>query len=140
MKHGGQWPDFQMRFFKKSALKGYKNDLHEVAEFEGKEGKLQSHLIHLKHDNISDMVTKTNKWSAIEAKLLLDANHPQMVWWRFFRIMATELWIRLIKQGGFLDGKEGIIYGMYQMWSRFVTYAKLWEMQISKEKHETSNL
>lgn len=131
-KHGGQWPDYQMRFFLKSKLKGYKNDLHELAQFEGKEGKLKNPIIHHKHDNLSDMVIKTNKWSEIEAKELFNSGHPRMVWWRFLRIMMTELWFRLIKQGGVLDGGEGIMYSIYQSWSKFVTYGKLWEMQIKK--------
>jgi glycosyltransferase involved in cell wall biosynthesis len=139
MKHGGQWPDYQMRFFRKDKLKGYKNDLHEVAEFEGKEGHLSNPLIHLKHDNLSDMVTKSNKWSLIEAKLLFDTKHPQMVWWRFIRIMMTELWVRLVIQKGILDGGEGIIYSIYQAWSKFMTYGKLWEMQIADHAKSTTD-
>jgi hypothetical protein len=77
------------------------------------------------------MVKKTNKWSEIEAKMLFDSNHPRMTWWRFFRIMATELWHRLIMKKGFLDGVEGVIYAIYQMWSKFITYAKLWELQLN---------
>ena len=76
------------------------------------------------------MVEKTNKWSETEAKLLYDANHPPMKWWRFARIMLTEIWLRLIKSKGYKDGAEGIIYSFYQVWSRFLTYAKLWEMQL----------
>jgi glycosyltransferase involved in cell wall biosynthesis len=132
-KHSDQWPDYQMRFFKKDKLKGYRNDLHELAEFEGQQGNLQAPLIHLKHDNLSGMVKKTNKWSELEAKMLYESGHPRMVWWRFIRIMLTELWIRLIKQGGMRDGMEGIIYSIYQMWSKFITYGKLWEMQIGKD-------
>jgi len=47
--------------------------------------------------------------------------------------MSQELWYRLIVKGGILDGPEGILYGVYQMWSRFVTYVKLWEMQINNK-------
>ena len=79
------------------------------------------------------MVEKTNKWSEIEAKLLFEAGHPKMSWWRFFRIMATELWYRLIRLKGFLDGVEGVIYAIYQMWSKFITYGKLWEMQTERK-------
>lgn len=136
MKHAGQWPDYQMRFFKKSSLIGYKNQLHEIAEFRGEEGKLKNYLVHIKHDNLSDMVTKTNRWSDIEAKLLYDSGHPLMVWWRFIRIMLTELWIRVVRQKGILDGFEGLLYAIYQMWSKFITYAKLWELQ---KQHQIKN-
>ena len=128
-KHGGQWPDYQKRLFKRTALKKWSGDLHEQPIINGKLGHMVSPIIHIKHDNLSDMVTKTNKWSHIEAENLLQSGHPQMVWWRFIRIMMTEGWIRLIKQKGILDGPEGIIYGIYQMWSKFISYGKLWELQ-----------
>jgi glycosyltransferase involved in cell wall biosynthesis len=130
-KHGGQWPDYQKRLFKRTALKKWSGDLHEQPVIDGKLGHMVSPIIHIKHDNLSDMVTKTNKWSHIEAENLLKSGHPQMVWWRFIRIMMTEGWVRLIKQKGILDGVEGIIYSIYQMWSKFISYGKLWELQFA---------
>lgn len=129
MRHGGWWPDYVKRLFKKSALKKWVGDLHEEPVFSGSIGHLQNPIVHLKHDNLSEMVEKTNNWSVIEAKLLLDSGHPKMSWWRFFRIMKTEFFYRFFIKLGFLDGPEGVIYALYQMWSKFVTYSKLWEMQ-----------
>jgi hypothetical protein len=131
-KHGGQWPDYQKRLFKRTDLKKWSGDLHEQPIIKGNLRHMTSPLIHIKHDNLSDMVTKTNKWSYIEAENLLKSGHPGMVWWRFIRIMMTEGWIRLIKQKGILDGPEGIIYSIYQMWSKFITYGKLWELQVGE--------
>jgi glycosyltransferase involved in cell wall biosynthesis len=133
MIHGGWYPDYVERLFKKDMLKKWNGKLHERPVFEGKLGYLKSPLTHLKHDDISEMVEKTNKWSQIEGKLMLDSNHPKMVPWRFIRIMITELWLRLVKNRGIKDGSEGIIYSFYQMWSKFISYAKLWEMQESKK-------
>lgn len=144
MKHGGWWPDYVKRLFKKDKLKGWVGELHEEPVLQGELGYLKNPLIHIKHDNLSEMLEKTNKWSEIEAKLLYHAGHPKMSWWRFPRIMLSELWLRLIIKMGFLDGVEGVIYAIYQMWSRFVTYGKLWEMQLkthnSKLIYEGSNL
>lgn len=129
MRHGGWWPDYVKRLYKKSALRKWVGELHEEPVFEGNMGHLEEPMIHLKHDNLSEMVEKTNNWSEIEARLLLEAGHPPMSWWRFFRVIKTELLYRLIIKRGLLDGAEGIIYSIYQAWSKFVTYAKLWEIQ-----------
>lgn len=137
MKYGGWWPDYVKRLYKKSLLKRWTGDLHEEPVFEGRMGHLKNPIIHLKHDNLSEMIEKTNKWSEIEAKLLFDAGHPKMSWWRFFRVMATELWYRLAVKKGLLDGVEGVIYAIYQMWSKFITYAKLWEMQKNADKRRS---
>ena len=134
MMHGGWWPDDVKRLFKIKSLKGWENDLHEEPEVVGVMGKLTYPLVHLKEDNLSEMIVKTNKWSEVEAKLLFDAKHPKMTWWRFPRIMFTEFWYRFIILRGFMDGVEGTIYSIYQMWSKFMTYAKLWEMQQKEYK------
>jgi len=129
MVHGGWWPDYVKRLFKKDTLTRWVNELHEEPEYKGSMGHLRESLLHLKHDSLSEMVEKTNRWSEIEAKLLFESRHPKMSWWRFIRIMLSELWLRLIIKKGFLDGIEGVIYTFYQMWSRFITYGKLWEKQ-----------
>jgi glycosyltransferase involved in cell wall biosynthesis len=131
MLHGGEWPDYQIRLFSPDSKFEWHGDLHERPIYQGELGHLNHPIIHLKHDKLSEMVEKTNKWSEVEAKLLFDANHPRMTWWRFLRIMMTELLDRLIIKRGFLDGPEGIIYSYYQAWSKFLTYAKLAEMQNS---------
>ena len=134
MKHGGWWPDYVKRLFKRKHLEKWEGKVHEEPVFEGKIGHLENSMVHIKETDISDMVAKTNRYSEIEAELLFKANHPKMSWWRFLRIMLGELWYRLIIQRGFLDGAEGVIFSFYQSWSKFVTYAKLWELQIDKTK------
>lgn len=129
LKHGGWWPDRVLRLIKKSALNKWEGEVHEQPKIDGSVGSLKNTLIHLKEDDLSDMVEKTNRYSMYEAKLLYEANHPPMVWWRFINVMGRELWYRLVTKLGFLDGPEGIIYCAYQGYSRFVTYAKLWELQ-----------
>ena len=128
-KYGGQKPDYQKRLFYKEKLKKWEGEVHEEAVFEGKLGHLNSELIHLKHDNLHDMMSKTNDWSEIEAKLMYDADHPPMNIPRFASAMAREFWDKIVKKEGFRDGPEGIIYSLYQVFSKFVSYAKLWEMQ-----------
>jgi len=138
-KFGGQYPDYNIRLFKSSNLIGWKGDLHEDPIFKGNLGYLENPVVHLKHENLSEMVEKTNDWSEIEAKLMFEANHPPMNIPRFFTAMGREFWLRMIRQMAFLDGVEGIIYAIYQVYSRFISYAKLWEMQIRDKKYEIRN-
>jgi glycosyltransferase involved in cell wall biosynthesis len=134
MKHGGWWPDYVKRLFKKEKFKKWEGELHEEPCFQGKLGHLKNPLIHLKHDNLEEMVEKTNEWSEIEARLMHQAGHPPMNILRFLGAMAREFWLRMIKEKAFLDGSKGVIYALYQVFSRFVSYAKLWEMQVQNKK------
>lgn len=137
-KHLNHWPDPRvLRLIKKTALKGWRGKLHEQPSIEGKVGLLREQLVHLSHKNIDEKVTSTMKWSRLEAEMLFKANHPKMAGWRFARIMLTEWYDRFIKQRLFLDGTEGWIEVIYQMFSKFLTYERLWEMQRKPSLKET---
>lgn len=131
-RHGGFWPDYVKRLFKKEDLIRWEGDLHEEPVTKGEMGYLKNYILHDKHENIFEMVEKTNKWSFIEGKLMFDAKHPKMNVLRFCSAMWREFWYRMIIKRAFLDGKKGIIMAIYQVFSRFCSYAKLWEMQINK--------
>lgn len=134
MSYGGWWPDRVMRLIKKDALVRWEGKLHEQPKIEGRSGELSVPLYHITHRSLSEMIEKTNKWSVVEAKLLYESNHPPMTWWRFLSAGFREFSYRALKKVGFLDGPIGIIEIFFQTFSRMITYAKLWEMQIRKEK------
>ena len=82
------------------------------------------------------MIEKTSQWSKIEADLLYQANHPPVTWWRILRVMLTEFWLRGVKNQGWRDGTVGWIEIIFQMFSRFITYARLWELQKGGESED----
>ena len=135
-KHGGWWPDYQIRLFKREALKGWSGELHETPAFSGKLGYLKNPLIHLTHRDIASMMEKTAKWAPIEAKLRAEARHPKMSGWRFAKIVKGKLFSQFLK-GGWRNGTEGWIEIFYQTFSFFITYVKLWEIQRSESLEST---
>lgn len=139
MNWGGWYPDYVLRLIKKDKLKGWFGELHEQPLIDGNVGKLTNPLIHDSHRNIHDMVEKTNTWSEIEAKLLYESGHPKMNFLRFCSAALREFWKRGILKLGFLDGMVGIIEIIYQMYSRLITYSKLWEMQLRNSKSQEPN-
>ncbi len=130
LKHGGWYPDYVIRLFDKKRLIKWVNDLHEQPKYQGELKYLKNSIFHYKEKTLGEMVIKTNKWSEVEAKLMFDSNHPRMTVGRFASAIFREFWYRFVKKLAFLDGGEGIIMGTYQIYSRFISYAKLWEMQI----------
>lgn len=136
MRYGGWWPDKVMRLIKKGCLVKWEGRLHEQPVIKGKTGRLTNPLYHISHRSLAEMIDKTNEWSLLEAQLLYKAGHPKMVWWRFLSVGFREFWYRGVVKMGFLDGVVGVIEIIYQMFSRMITYAKLWELQ----KNESRNL
>lgn len=128
---GREWPtpDQQTRLFQKRYLQGWTGRVHESALVKGAIGTLSSSMNHYTHRTLHEMVQKTNEWSGIEAKLRFDNHHPVMSWWRMFRMMITSFFEYFITQKGYTVGVVGLIESLYQSFSTFITYAKLWEMQ-----------
>lgn len=117
------------RLIKKESLIGWQGSLHETPIIAGNIGNLSSYLLHYTHRDLTSMVNKTNEWSDVEAQLLYKSNHPQMSWWRFFRIMITAFTKSYFKDKGYRMGTVGVVESIYQTFSNFITYAKLWEKQ-----------
>lgn len=136
-----EWPHIEMleRFFRKNKLSKWQGKLHESPVMEGETGELEGFLYHLTHRNLSEMLTKTIVWSEVEARLRYDSHHPTVTWWRFPRVMLTAFWNSYVAQKGYRAGTVGIIESMYQSFSMFITYVKLWEMQHKKMLENTSN-
>ncbi len=137
MIHCGLFPDYVIRLFRKDKFIKWQGALHETVLVNGPLGYLNNFLVHIKHNNLADMVKKTNQWSEVEADLMFKAGHPPMNFPRFFSAISREFFLRMIKQTAFMDGTEGVIYGLYQVWSRFLSYAKLWEKQIRNGQKES---
>lgn len=130
------WPYIEKmeRLFKKEALKRWEGVLHETVVAEGACGILEGYVLHYTHRTIEEMVAKTNMWSDFEARLRFDTNHPKMTWWRFFRVMSTAFYNSYIHQGGWKVGTVGLVESIFQAFSIFITYAKLWELQEKKDQ------
>ncbi len=131
---GQRWPGSErmLRLFKCTAFKGWEGELHETARTTGHVGDLTGELRHDTHRNLEEMVEKTNEWSETEAELRLAAHHPRISWWRLLRVTLTGFWNSFVGQGGWRAGTVGWIESIYQGFSLFITYAKLWELQSQK--------
>lgn len=133
LHYGGWYPDYQQRLVKKDKFVKWEGKLHERMVIKGKWGKLRGNIYHITHRGLSWMVEKSIIYSDYEARLMFKKNHPQVKWWSFFRPMAGEFFERLVKKTGWRDGVIGWIEAIYQSFSRFLVYARLWELQMKKK-------
>lgn len=133
LKHGGWWPDYQIRLIKKSAFVNWPERIHSTPEIKGEGGFLKNPLLHYFHGDFEKMVEKTIIFESIEAELLFEARRGVGIL-TFFRKYLGELYRRLIKHKGFLDGKLGIIESFYQAFSKTITYIFLYEKYVKAGK------
>lgn len=129
VRFGERYPDYVTRLFKKEKVLGWYGEIHESAKIAGRIGRLDGPLYHLTHRDIASMMRKTINFAQIEARLRLKAGHPKVVWWRLLRVILTEGYTRLVKYQGWRGGTSGWIDGLFQAFSLFIVYVRLWEEQ-----------
>jgi glycosyltransferase involved in cell wall biosynthesis len=139
MHYGGWGGESVIRLFPKKCLVSWKNPLHEQPVFTGALGKLTGSLVHYSHRDLSSMLIKTIDFTNYEARLRLEAGHPPVVWWRIFRVMGSEFWLRFVRLSAWRDGVEGCIDGLFQVFNTFIIYARLWEMQKEQSHVQSSH-
>lgn len=127
--YGKDWglTDKVQRLFNKKNFIEWVGVLHETPKIKGDFGEISAPVLHYTHRDLSLMVDKTNEWSKFEADLRFKTNHPKMNVLRFVRVMATAFFRSYIGEKGYKNGTAGLVEAMYQAFSMFITYAKLWE-------------
>lgn len=139
LKHGGWWPDNQIRLINKKYFKSWPKEIHSTPVIGGKEGLLTKRLLHYFHGDLKTMVDKTLIFEDIESEMLFKANkHVSTL--TFFRKFFGELWRRMFKKFGFLDGTVGIIESIYQAFSKTITHLLLYEKQKKPSESEGRSL
>ncbi|OGK23427.1 hypothetical protein A3C25_02035 [Candidatus Roizmanbacteria bacterium RIFCSPHIGHO2_02_FULL_38_11] len=126
LKHGGWWPDYQIRLINKKYFKSWSKEIHSTPIITGETGYLQNPITHYFHGDLESMVEKTIIFEDIESTLLFEGK-KEVRTSTFFRKFLGELYRRLFRSLGFLDGNIGIIESIYQAFSKTITYIYLYE-------------
>ena len=135
LKHGGQYPDNQLRLFRRNYAKFPEKHVHERLQISGATGKLKHDLIHHPYCSIDQLLHKFNFYTSFDADFLSKKNTPlsfnNSVYYLLYK-PVTRFAKRFIFRGGFLDGIPGFAAAFFDSAGWIVRYLKLWEMQKGK--------
>lgn len=134
LTHGGWGDDYVPRLFHKEIFVSWPATIHSVPIVKGEIVKTKAIMEHHKDENLEQMVSKTNRYSEIESSQYLSGGLPPVTPTTLMRKWWMESLRRGILKLGLLDGAIGIIQSMYQGFSVFISYAKLYEKQHPESK------
>jgi len=132
-------PDWVLRLVRKDANPRWEGgDVHEYLTVDGKKAKLSGFLYHYTYKDLNDHFQKSLKYAKISAQEMFKKGkkfklHKLIInpFWAFFRIYFLNL--------GFLDGIRGLSVAMSYLFSTFLKYLFLWELeQEEKNKNDRS--
>lgn len=133
IRHGGWYPDFQLRLYKKSKAKWIGGEVHEKIEINGNVGTLKNNLLHYVFENLTDQIYTNNRYSTQGALELKNKKKSFSFLKLIFKPFGKFLECYFFKLG-LLDGSAGFIIALSAAQSMFLKYAKLWEMENFPEK------
>jgi len=134
IRHGGWYPDHEIRLYRKDRGR-WEGGIHAKVAVDGKVGKLKNYYMHAPYADISHQIKTVDRYSGAFAEDLKETGHSFHLFnmilrpvYRFFR--------DYIIKAGFLDGVPGLIIVASTMYYVFMKHAKLWEMERNeKRKH-----
>jgi glycosyltransferase involved in cell wall biosynthesis len=126
INHGGWFPDYKLRLFKKKAVICGGEDPHDKYFVTGKSAKLIGEIEHYTYKNISDQLSTIDRFSEISAEGLSRKGSRFVLVKMLFKppVKFIETYVYKL---GFIDGLAGFIIAILSSYYIFVKYAKLWE-------------
>ncbi len=123
LKHGGWWPDYVPRLFRRDAARFSEDVVHERLLFTAAMGRLRNPLEHETVRDLDQMLEKMNRYSRAGAERLAQAGKQSTLkgaighgLWAFVRTYLLK--------GGFLDGREGFIMAIATAESAYYKHLK----------------
>jgi len=129
IRHTNWWPDRQIRFYKKGRVV-WPEKIHQYPQVKGKvldlPAKEELAIEHLNYENISQFLSRQNRYSEILAQNYFDEGQ-RFSWFNFFWRPTRIFLQRYLRHAGFLDGFHGLSLSYLATLSQMATEIKLWE-------------
>lgn len=133
MKHGGWWPDYVLRLFKREMGKFSPELVHERIYVNGKIAKLNQPLLHEAFIDPEEVLHKINSYSTLGAQKLHKAGKKTSLGQAILKGLWTFIRTYFLK-AAFLDGRQGLMLAISNAEGAYYKYLKLLELNNAQEK------
>ena len=130
LRHGGLYPDLQLRLYRRSRGKFDTRPVHESVHVDGRVGRVDGDLIHYTYESMQEYLGKFMKYTDLEATRLLESGERPSGFNALRRIAcgpALKFTRRYLFKLGFLDGVPGLVAAALGSITMSVSYARFWE-------------
>ncbi len=137
LKHGSQYPDKQLRLFRKGHAAFPQKHVHEKLHINGSIGKLENDLLHFPYISISQYLQKFDFYTTFEANYLFEqGKHPgfAMSFHYWFSQPGLRFFRRYFLKMGIRDGWPGFFAALFDSLNFMVRYFKFIEIYSARKK------
>jgi len=138
VRHGGLYPDYQLRLFRRGAGRFAENAVHESMRVDGPVQTLAEPLLHQSYRDLEDFVRRSNRYSTLAAADWLRRGRAVSVSGLIMKPLGRFLSMYIMRRG-FLDGWRGLVLAVLYAEYVFLRMAKAWEARRAPGPHGGSS-
>ena len=132
MRFGGQYPDYKLRLFRQGTARlPVDTEPHATPKWSGPKGKMRGDLLHYQYPTVALYVEHMNRYSSASVPLVLRQGRDCRGISEFVAMTTVNPLLTFVKnymfRGGFLDGRQGLLFHLYHSAYTSWKYAKAWE-------------
>ncbi len=128
VRHGGWYPDYQLRLFRRGRGAFTERAVHESVRVDGAVGRLRAPLLHQGYRGIEDFVARANRYSELAARELAAEGRGGSLLDLLLRPIGRFGSMYLLR-AGFLDGGRGLTLAVLYAHYVFLRAAKVRELR-----------
>ena len=126
MRHGGLYPDWQLRLFRRGRGRFGARAVHESVSVDGAVGRLAGHLEHRSYRDVADFLARAERYATLAAEDWVARGRRVHAWDFVLRPLGRFVGMYVVG-GGFLDGGRGFLVAALYAYYVLIRCAKVWE-------------
>lgn len=137
IRHGGWYPDYCLRLFKRGTGRFEERAVHEKLVVTGPTGYFRNPLEHYTYRSVADYLIRMERYSRLAALEIAEANRPPL--WSALTLRPAFTFLNMyLLRGGFLDGKKGLFLAASYAYYTFLKYYRFSEIDPDSANPERS--
>jgi len=137
--HGGWYPGYVLRLFKRGRGVFSSHKVHEEVRLSGTASRLRNPILHQTDPSLNHYLAKLNTYTSLAADALFEKGSG----FALVRLLCNPPFMFLkmyFFRLGFLDGVHGFLLAVLSAFHVFVKYAKLWERRRCEKDANTPDM
>jgi glycosyltransferase involved in cell wall biosynthesis len=127
IRHGGLYPDWQLRLFRRGRGRFTERTVHESVTVDGSVGRLSGHLEHRSYRDVADFLERADRYSTLAAGEWLATGRRSRPLTDLVVRPAGRFLTMYVARAGFLDGWRGFLLAVLYAYYVLMRSAKVWE-------------
>jgi len=133
IEHGGWFPDYQFRFFRRDSYAVNHEEVHGGFSGTGKTERLKGCVYHYTYETVYAYLARMNDYTSLQVSNKLKANpNATTHWYNLFLSPLSHFLRMFFSKRGYRDGFHGLVLSLLDATYSMALYAKVWEYQMKK--------